>query len=178
MVSTGTIAFNLSADPGNGYYVYGSDGSLQGFGNTNYLSYLGTLAFTPLNQPVVGMAATPDGAGTGWWPPMVASSPSVTPASTDRLGSRLNEPIVGMAATPDGKGYWLVASDGGVFSYGDASFYGSMGGTRSTSRSSAWRHHQPAVTGWWLVTEASSPLATHRSTVRRATSHSTSRSSA
>ncbi len=23
-----------------------------------------------------------------------------------------------MAATPDGRGYWLVASDGGVFSYG------------------------------------------------------------
>jgi len=33
-----------------------------------------------------------------------------------------------MASTPDGKGYWLVASDGGVFSFGDASFYGSMGG--------------------------------------------------
>ena len=30
-----------------------------------------------------------------------------------------------MAATPDGKGYWLVASDGGIFSYGDAGFYGS-----------------------------------------------------
>jgi hypothetical protein len=41
----------------------------------------------------------------------------------------LNQPIVGMAATPDGKGYWLVASDGGIFSFGDASFYGSMGGT-------------------------------------------------
>ena len=27
----------------------------------------------------------------------------------------LNQPVVGMAATPDGKGYWLVASDGGVF---------------------------------------------------------------
>ena len=26
----------------------------------------------------------------------------------------------GMAATPDGGGYWLVASDGGIFSYGDA----------------------------------------------------------
>ena len=25
-----------------------------------------------------------------------------------------------MAATPDGKGYWLVASDGGIFNYGDA----------------------------------------------------------
>jgi len=34
---------------------------------------------------------------------------------------------VGMAATPDGRGYWLVASDGGIFSYGDAPFYGSTG---------------------------------------------------
>jgi hypothetical protein len=32
-----------------------------------------------------------------------------------------------MAATPDGGGYWLVASDGGIFSYGDAQFYGSTG---------------------------------------------------
>ena len=39
----------------------------------------------------------------------------------------LNQPIVGMAATPDGGGYWLVASDGGIFSYGDAHFYGSTG---------------------------------------------------
>jgi hypothetical protein len=30
-----------------------------------------------------------------------------------------------MAATPDGGGYWLVASDGGIFSFGDAQFYGS-----------------------------------------------------
>jgi hypothetical protein len=34
-----------------------------------------------------------------------------------------------MTATPDGKGYWLVASDGGVFNFGDAAFYGSMGGS-------------------------------------------------
>ena len=27
-----------------------------------------------------------------------------------------------------GKGYWLVASDGGLFSYGDATFFGSTGG--------------------------------------------------
>ena len=32
-----------------------------------------------------------------------------------------------MAATPDGKGYWLVASDGGIFNYGDAAFLGSAG---------------------------------------------------
>jgi hypothetical protein len=37
----------------------------------------------------------------------------------------LNKPIVGMAATPDGKGYWLVASDGGIFTFGDAPYLGS-----------------------------------------------------
>ncbi len=34
-----------------------------------------------------------------------------------------------MASTPDGRGYWEVASDGGVFSFGDAPFVGSLGGT-------------------------------------------------
>ena len=33
-----------------------------------------------------------------------------------------------MTATPRGHGYWLVASDGGIFSYGDAAFLGSTGG--------------------------------------------------
>ena len=40
---------------------------------------------------------------------------------------RLNRPIVGMAATASGGGYWLVASDGGIFSFGDARFHGSTG---------------------------------------------------
>ena len=39
-----------------------------------------------------------------------------------------SHPIVAVAATPDGKGYWEVASDGGVFDFGDAAFEGSMGG--------------------------------------------------
>jgi hypothetical protein len=38
--------------------------------------------------------------------------------------------VVRMAATPDGRGYWLVASDGGIFTFGDASFFGSEGGKR------------------------------------------------
>jgi hypothetical protein len=40
----------------------------------------------------------------------------------------LNKPIEGMAATPSGAGYRLVASDGGIFAFGDAEFDGSMGG--------------------------------------------------
>jgi hypothetical protein len=35
-----------------------------------------------------------------------------------------------MAATADGGGYWLVASDGGIFAFGDAPFHGSTGGRK------------------------------------------------
>ncbi len=42
-------------------------------------------------------------------------------------GLHLNRPIVGLAATAGGKGYWLVASDGGIFAFGDAPFVGSAG---------------------------------------------------
>ena len=150
IASGGTIAFNLSADPGTGYYLYGSDGTLQGFGNTNYLSYIGTLALTPLNRPVVGMATTPDGAG--YW--MVASDGGIFAfGDAGFYGSAgnlvLNKPIVGMAATPDGRGYWLVASDGGIFAYGDARFYGSMGG-RPLNEPIVGMAASPAG-GYWLV---------------------------
>ena len=39
----------------------------------------------------------------------------------------LNKPVIGMVPTHDGQGYWLVASDGGIFAFGDASFDGSLG---------------------------------------------------
>jgi hypothetical protein len=35
-----------------------------------------------------------------------------------------------MTATSDGNGYWLVASDGGIFAFGDAPFEGSEGAAR------------------------------------------------
>jgi hypothetical protein len=40
----------------------------------------------------------------------------------------LSAPVAGIAATRDGRGYWLVGADGGVFAYGDASYYGSASG--------------------------------------------------
>ena len=46
----------------------------------------------------------------------------------DLGGTPLNHPIVGISATGDDGGYWLEASDGGIFNYGDAGFFGSAGG--------------------------------------------------
>ena len=34
-----------------------------------------------------------------------------------------------LVPTPDRNGYWILGSDGGIFTYGDATFYGSTGGT-------------------------------------------------
>ena len=34
--------------------------------------------------------------------------------------------MVGITPTSTGNGYWLVATDGGIFSFGDATFYGSI----------------------------------------------------
>jgi hypothetical protein len=42
---------------------------------------------------------------------------------------------VAMAATPTGHGYWLVGLDGGVFSFGDAQFFGSIPGVPTTIQS-------------------------------------------
>ena len=58
--------------------------------------------------------------------------------------------VVAMTATPDGRGYWLAASDGGVFAFGDAGFYGSMGGTALT-RPIVGMAATADGRGYWLV---------------------------
>jgi N-acetylmuramoyl-L-alanine amidase len=55
-----------------------------------------------------------------------------------------------MAATPDGGGYWLVASDGGVFSFGDAQFYGSTG-NMVLNKPVVGMAASPSGGGYWLV---------------------------
>ena len=55
-----------------------------------------------------------------------------------------------MAATADGGGYWLVASDGGVFSFGDARYGGSMG-DRSLNKPVVGMAATPDGGGYWLV---------------------------
>ncbi|NNN14204.1 MAG: hypothetical protein HKL81_10715, partial [Acidimicrobiaceae bacterium] len=65
-------------------------------------------------------------------------------------GVTLNRPIVGMASTPDGKGYWLVASDGGIFSFGDAAYYGSTG-AMTLNRPIVGMASTPDGKGYWLV---------------------------
>ncbi|HET6964128.1 MAG TPA: polysaccharide deacetylase family protein [Acidimicrobiales bacterium] len=61
-----------------------------------------------------------------------------------------NKPLVGMAATPTGAGYWLTASDGGIFAFGDARFYGSTGGI-TLNKPVVGIAATPTGKGYWLA---------------------------
>jgi Cu/Zn superoxide dismutase len=130
-----------------GYWLAASDGGVFAFGDA---PYLGGMGGTKLNQPVVGMAATPTGAG--YW---LAAADGGVFAFGDAAyfgglgGLRLNQPVVAIVSTPTGLGYALVARDGGVFTFGDATYEGGTG---------AIRLNQPIVgaamtetgSGYWL----------------------------
>jgi hypothetical protein len=117
----------IAATPDNkGYWLVASDGGLFAFGDAKFY---GSMGGKPLNEPVVGMTATPQGgyyevASDGG---LFAFGPGASFCGS-MGGKPLNEPVVGMAETPAG-GYYEVASDGGLFAFGPGTpFLGSMGG--------------------------------------------------
>ena len=72
--------------------------------------------------------------------PLPAPAPAPAPA-----------PGQGIAPRPLGAaGYWLAASDGGVFNFGDAAFFGSTGGI-PLNRPIVTMAATPSHRGYWLV---------------------------
>jgi len=155
----GRAVFNVPV-AGTGYWMAASDGGVFSFGNAGFFGSMGS---SHLNSPVVGLAQTSDQGG--YWE--VGADGGIFNFGDAAFygslgGSHLNKPIVGMAATPyesvvppdqpkpAGKGYWLVASDGGVFSFGDAAFHGSMGGTH-LNKPIVGMASTPDGKGYWLV---------------------------
>ena len=140
----------LNDDPkGEGYWLVASDGGIFSFGDA---AFYGSTGHIKLNQPIVGMAADARPAtATGWSPPTAASSPSATPPSTARPApSRSTSRSSAWPPTPTGNGYWLVASDGGIFAFGDAGFYGSTG-AMALNRPIVGMAATATGHGYWLV---------------------------
>ena len=130
-----------------GYRLFGTDGSVYGFGSE---PSFGSLRGMHLAKPIVAMAANPD---PGYW--LAGSDGGVfTFGGAKFFGSlgnvHLAKPIVAMAATLDGRGYWMVASDGGVFRFGDAKFFGSTGNVHLAKPIVAMAA-TPDGGGYWLV---------------------------
>jgi uncharacterized protein YkwD len=62
----------------------------------------------------------------------------------------LKAPVVAMAATPSGRGAWRVSADGGVFTSGNAHYYGSTGG-KHLNQPIVGMAATPSGRGYWFV---------------------------
>jgi hypothetical protein len=121
-----------------------------------------------LQRPVVGITPTADRGG--YW--LVASDGGIfafgdagfygsipgsglSPAGSG-LSHSLNAPIVGMVPSSDGGGYFMVASDGGVFAFGDARFEGSCPGIGGCRGAAVAVVPDASGNGYWVVTSTGS----------------------
>jgi hypothetical protein len=160
---TFTIAFGP-----RGYWLVGSDGGIFSFGAAQFY---GSMGGTPLQRPVVGI--TPTHSKNGYW--LVASDGGLFafgnanyfgsipglglhPAGSG-LPNSLDAPIVAMVPSTTGNGYFMVASDGGVFAFGDARFAGSCPGIGGCAGSAVAVMPDHSGNGYWLVTSAGSIYA-------------------
>jgi Big-like domain-containing protein len=146
----------------HGYWLVGSDGGIFSFGSALFYGSAGSLN---LQRPVVGIVPTIDHAG--YW--LDASDGGVFSfGHTQFYGSipglglhpagsglpySLKAPIVGMVSSNDGAGYFMVASDGGVFAFGDARFAGSCPGIGGCSGAAVVVMPDASGNGYWLVTQ-------------------------
>jgi DNA-binding beta-propeller fold protein YncE len=150
--------------PTYGYWLVGSDGGIFTFGSANFYGSTGSIK---LQRPVVGISPTADKGG--YW--LVASDGGVftfgdagffgsipglglNPAGSG-LPHSLNAPVVGMVPSSDGGGYFMVASDGGVFTFGDARFEGSCPGISGGCAGAGVAVVPDASgNGYWLITQS------------------------
>ena len=151
-----------------GYWLVGSDGGIFSFGAA---SFYGSMGSTPLQRPVVGI--TPSASRTGYW--LVASDGGIFSFGTSAyygsipavglhpagsgLPNSLNAPIVGMVPSVTGHGYFMIASDGGVFAFGDARFAGSCPGIGGCSGKAVSVMPDSTGNGYWLVTNVGAVYA-------------------
>jgi hypothetical protein len=146
-----------------GYWLVGSDGGIFTFGQAQFYGSTGSLK---LQRPVVGISPSTPGTGySGYW--LVASDGGIFSYNTGFYGSipglglnpagsglphSLNAPIVGVVPSVTSHGYFMVASDGGVFAFGDAHFAGSCPGFGGCAGSAVAVVPDASGNGYWLVT--------------------------
>ncbi len=94
--------------------------------------------WTPVTTGISANLRSVSVQGSGAW--AVGDNGTILSLSTSSSGP----------ATPDGKGYWLVASDGGIFTFGDAAFHGSTGALH-LNKPIVGMAATPDGQGYWLV---------------------------
>jgi alpha-tubulin suppressor-like RCC1 family protein len=116
----------------------------------NYTFVAGTSATMSLIGPSSGYAVF--GTDGSIWP--IGLEPTAHGTTNVNFGSMAGKPlvapVVGAAYSPLRDGYWMVASDGGLFAFGAAPFEGSMGG-KPLNRPIVGLAPTPDGGGYWEV---------------------------
>lgn len=82
--------------------------------------------------------------------PLWVNRPGSHPQPPPPAQGGLVMPFVKLLGTRSGDGYWIIGADGGVETFGDAAFYGSMGGRHLNAPVVSAAEH-PSGKGYWLV---------------------------
>ncbi|MHB8289931.1 MAG: hypothetical protein ACYDEY_11960 [Acidimicrobiales bacterium] len=112
---------------------------------------------TSVGLATIGLGPTASAQGAAPYAPTYSQLPTFpfgnamsTCGPTSSTGTRSNAPIVAIALTSNNAGCWMTGSDGGVFTHGDAPFYGSMGG-KALSAPIVGMATTANDHGYWLV---------------------------
>src|SRR5664280_1997306 len=136
-----TVSFNTLLGQ-----IYGAAGMVMAdlatlFETTNF-AMTGSFQGTPVPQNVALVCQ--------WTLMCTAVNIHANDAGHAELATAFNQAIDRTTGTESSKGYWLVASDGGIFTYGDAGFFGSAG-ARSLNGPIVGTASTPDGRGYWLV---------------------------
>ena len=148
----------------------GSDGGSHTFrtaafhGSTGSLELqrpiVGISTVTPATAPRATRSSTSDGGSYSFDTGFYGSIPGIG-LNPGRLGAAhsLNAPIVATVHSVTGQGYFLVAPDGGVFAFGDATFAGSCSGIGGCAGSAVAVVPEVTGLGYWVVTDTGNVYA-------------------
>jgi|GEM_PF-3097670 len=158
----------VMTDPAAGQSVF-SASAVTAAGSPNGSMFQGAVSWTPpasaSNVAVTTYTITPNDLSTG-----TSGNPLTVPGSSTSAtlgplvaGDRYDFSVTANNALivtapgvsnaiggPDGKGYWLDASDGGIFAFGSAQFYGSTGNIH-LNQPMVGMAATPDGRGYWLV---------------------------
>jgi len=132
---------------GMGYWLAGADGGVFAFGDAGY--------FGSARDGIAKVALLSSPTGRGY------VIPTATGIEADARGDATAESgppvalatlVSGAALTAGGGGHWEVGSDGGIFAFGDAAFYGSLPGLGVVPKAPVvGMARTPDGHGYWLV---------------------------
>jgi hypothetical protein len=140
---------SMAATPdGRGYWLLAADGHIYAFGDAR-LQGMPDARSAPYDaivaRPAGGYIVTGADNGESYAYPggnVLGGGPGYTISAT----------LVGAAATPSGNGVWLAGSDGAVYDFGDAAFYGSIPGeTPLLAAPVTGIAGRPDGRGYWLL---------------------------